>query len=477
MSRLTIVGLGPGDLDRTPPDVRSLLDDPEVTVVLRTIAHPAAESLRAERAVVACDDLYESHESFEDLYPAIVARVMDHASRGPVVFAVPGSPQVGERSVRMLQEAADRAGIATVTIPAESFLDAVCAVAGIDPLFDGLRVLDGRDLPDILWLDSPTVIGHVDVPIVLSDVRSRLEAILAPDTRIGVASELGTAGESFEWIGLHQLDPMRAGHRVSLVLLEQAAGLRGAVEVVRRLRLECPWDREQTHHTITHNLIEEAYELAEALSNLEPDAPAGEPDFGAYADAEEELGDVLFQVLFHATMGEETGALTLDGIGEVLRSKLVRRHPHVFGDVDVDSAAEVVANWDTIKAREKPRDSRLDGVATGMPPLARAHKLQERAARAGFDWPGVEPVRAKLNEELAELDESHSLEDRLHELGDVLFTVVNLARHLDIDPALALRRTSTRFEGRFRAMEQLADLDGSSLEELDGLWEQAKAAE
>ncbi len=477
MSRLTIVGLGPGDLDRTPPHVRALLDDASVAVILRTREHPAAESLAALRSVVTCDDLYEAHESFDVLYAAVAERVIESALVTDTIYAVPGSPLVGERSVAILRNAAVDAELDVEIIPAESFIDAVCAAAGIDPLSDGLRVVDGRDMPHILWFDAPTIIGHVDVPVVLADVKARLGAILSPGTHIGVATDLGSAGGSIEWLALEDLDADRAGYRTSLVVPEVEAGLRGAVEVVRHLRDRCPWDREQTHHSITHNLVEEAYELAEALAALSPQAPGGTADFGAYADVEEELGDVLFQVLFHATMGQEAGAIELDGIGEVLRTKLVRRHPHVFGDVDVSSAAEVVANWDVIKAAEKRRDSRLDGVAAGLPPLARAHKIQERAARAGFDWRSSVHVRHKLDEELDELDESHSEEDRLHELGDVLFTVINLARHLDVDPALALRRTTARFESRFRAMEQGADLDELSLEELDALWEQVKKGE
>lgn len=474
MSRVVIVGLGPGDLDRTPGHVRALLEDESMVVILRTREHPAAESLAGLRQVTTCDDLYEAHESFETLYPAIAERVIESAATSPTVYAVPGSPLVGERSVRLLRKAAGQAGVPVELLPAESFVDAICAAADIDPLFDGLRVLDGRDLPHILWLDAPTIIGHVDLPIVLADVTARLQAILPPTTPIGLATDLGAVAGSFEWTTLEEISAERAGSRVSLVVPAIEAGLHGAVEVVRHLRNECPWDREQTHHSITHNLVEEAHELAEALSALPPEAPNGEADHGAYADVEEELGDVLLQVLFHATMGEQAGPITIDGIGEVLRSKLVRRHPHVFADVDVTSAAEVVANWDAIKAAEKQRESRLDGVAAGLPPLARAHKLQERAARAGFDWASVDPVRLKLDEELTELDESHSEDDRLHELGDVLFTVINLARHLDIDPALALRRTTARFEERFRKMERVRDLEGLGLEDLDALWEQVK---
>lgn len=474
VSRLTVVGLGPGDLERTPGHIRSLLDDEAVSVILRTAEHPAAATLSGRRPVQTCDDLYGRFESFDDLYPAIAERVLSEARERRTVYAVPGSPLVGERSVTLLRQAAETVGIEVDVLPAESFIDAVCVAARIDPLFDGLQVFDGRSMPHLLWFDSPTIIGHVDVPVVLADVIARLGGVLGHDSRIGLASDLGSENGTFEWTTLGELDTEQAGYRVSLVVPASERGLRGAIEVVRHLRKQCPWDREQTHHSITHNLVEEAHELAEALSALSLMAPDGEPDFGAYADVEEELGDVLFQVLFHATMGEEAGALTVDSLAEVLRSKLVRRHPHVFGDVDVDSADEVVANWDVIKAAEKQRSSRLDGVPHGMPPVARAHKIQERAARAGFDWASAEPVRRKLDEELGELAEAQTDADRLHELGDVLFTVVNLSRHLGVDPAVALRRTTARFEARFRAMEGEADLDGLSLEELDALWERVK---
>ncbi len=474
MSQLAVVGLGPADLDRTPRHVRELLEDPDVTVIVRTMEHPAAQTLAASRQVLSCDRLYEQYESFEELYPAIASWVLEHAAERRTVFAVPGSPLVGERTVGLLREAAGDAGISITVSPAESFIDAICAQAGLDPLFDGLRVLDGRDLPAILWLDCPTIVGHVDVPVVLADVTARLLQVLPPDTKVGLSIDAGSEDGSLVWGPLSAVRPDQAGYRTSLLLPSVSAGLRGAVEVVRRLRVECPWDREQTHHSITHNLVEEAYELADALSALGPEAPQGDVEMGVYADVEEELGDVLFQVLFHATMAEEAAAASLDTIGETLRSKLVRRHPHVFGDVAADSADQVVANWDLIKAAEKVRDSKLDGVPAGMSPLERAHKLQERAARAGFDWPASGPVVEKLDEELEELAGASTQDERLHELGDVLFTVINLARHLDVDPALALRRSTARFEHRFRTMEQLSDLDGLSLGEMDALWERAK---
>jgi MazG family protein len=249
---------------------------------------------------------------------------------------------------------------------------------------------------------------------------------------------------------------------------------------MRRLRTECPWDAEQTHQSILPNLVEEAYELYDALEAVGEGVPGEgvEPDWGAYADVEEELGDVLLQVLFHTTMGEEIGGVSLEGVVSELRLKLIRRHPHVFGDVEAGTAQDTLERWEKIKIEEKGRESALDGVPRSLPSVPRAEKLQKRAARVGFDWDEIGPVLGKVHEELGELEEAMGTPHAEHELGDLLFSVVNLARHLDLDPELAARRAVDRFEQRFRQVEVLADrsLGEMTLEEMDVLWEKAKEA-
>ena len=270
------------------------------------------------------------------------------------------------------------------------------------------------------------------------------------------------------------------GARTSLYLAPPPNGWFGLVTTNRRLRRECPWDREQTHHSLLPHLIEETYETVEAITRLGDDAPGGDPDFGAYAEVEEELGDLLLQVVFHATLAEEPGAFGVEEIAEGIRRKLVLRHPHVFGDVQADDASTVKANWEQIKTGEKARVSLMDDVPQAMPALSRADKLQRRAASVGFDWPEVGPVLDKLREEVDELAADLERPERAaHELGDVLFTVVNLARHLGLDPEVAFRRANDRFADRFREVERLAGAAGAtlgdlSLEQLDALWDRAK---
>ncbi len=237
------------------------------------------------------------------------------------------------------------------------------------------------------------------------------------------------------------------------------------VAIMRRLRdpeRGCEWDLEQSFETIAPYTIEEAYEVADAIDRGDMDA------------LEDELGDLQLQVVFHAQMAEERGLFSLDDVIGRICDKLERRHPHIFGN------ASESPGWDAIKATErnqKSDDSALAGVANTLPALDRAMKLQRRAARTGFDWPDSSGARAKVNEELQELDGETDQKRRTEELGDLLFAVVNLARHLKIDPEGALRHANHKFEKRFRAIETTPGFDTMSLDEMEALWVKAKAAQ
>jgi MazG family protein len=238
----------------------------------------------------------------------------------------------------------------------------------------------------------------------------------------------------------------------------------------------CPWDLQQSFRTIAPYTIEEAYEVADAIER------------GDMAGLEDELGDLLLQVVFHARMGEEAGRFDFDSVAETIVAKMLRRHPHVFGPDKAACTEAVNDNWERIKADERARKSAgdahsvLDGVAKALPALLRAEKLQRRASRVGFDWGAPEPILDKIAEEIAELGQELLTADRGRiedELGDVLFAVANLARHLDIDPEAALRGTNAKFERRFRYIEQALRKMGktpeaSTLEEMDALWHEAK---
>lgn len=245
------------------------------------------------------------------------------------------------------------------------------------------------------------------------------------------------------------------------------------VRVMRRLRAPdgCPWDREQTHESLRPYMLEETYEAIEAIDDAE------------WSRLCDELGDVLLQVVFHAQLAAERGDFDIADVCAGIVTKLKRRHPHVFAEATVSDADEVLQRWEVLKREEdgyRERESALDGVPRGMPQLQRAHKLQKRAARVGFDWDSIDGPRAKVDEELREIDEADAdeVED---EVGDLLFAMVNMARFLGVEPESALRRANARFARRFRAVERAAGDHGRlremTLDEMDELWEQAKSEE
>jgi len=236
------------------------------------------------------------------------------------------------------------------------------------------------------------------------------------------------------------------------------------VEIMRRLRdpkTGCEWDSVQTFETIAPYTIEEAYEVADAIARNDMDALA------------DELGDLQLQVVFHAQMAEDAGHFTLSDVIDRICDKMERRHPHIFGDAE-NGGHHL---WEIIKAEERaknPDQSALAGVALALPALERAAKLQRRAARTGFDWPDVSGPRAKIDEELAELEAETGHDRQLEELGDLLFAVVNLARHLNVEPEVALREANRKFEKRFRSIEQAPGFSDMSLEDMEALWVEAK---
>ncbi len=241
------------------------------------------------------------------------------------------------------------------------------------------------------------------------------------------------------------------------------------VEIVRRLRRECPWDREQTHASVRHSLIEETYEVVEAI------------DSNNVAELRRELGDLLLHVIFHAVIAEQAGEFTLMELVEGISEKLVRRHPHVFGDVKAETAQEVKQNWEKLKLAEG-RESFVGGVPREMPALLRAHRLQDKAAKVGFDWDRKEDAWKKVEEEMHELHhaiEQNNPEQTEGEFGDLLFALVNYSRFINVNPENALRQTVEKFIKRFQYIEKTLkkrgkDIGGSTLEEMDALWEEAK---
>ena len=450
--RVVIVGLGPGGTDLLTAGTLVAIDAAPVRF-LRTSRHPAAAAVAD---ATTFDDVYEGAESIDDVYPAIVERLVAAAGEhGSVLYAVPGSPLVAEHTVELLLA---EPRVEVDVLPALSFLDLAWVRLGIDPVAVGVRVVDGhRFAVEAAGERGPLLVAQCDSTHVLSDVKLALDAGIDPSMADGaevvVLQRLGLPDERVERIPWVELDRVEADHLTSVYLPDLAAPiareLARFVELVAVLRAECPWDQEQTHHTLRRHLLEESYEVLEAIDHLDEQSGEG------YEHLEEELGDLLFQVLFHAQLATEAGQFTAADIATTVHDKLVSRHPHVFGDVEAHDADAVVANWEQIKKVEKGRESVFDGVPDAIPALLYALKVQKKAASladGGLDVASV--VRVPLPD--AALAAVHQVTDD-DTVGELLLAVVDQARLAGVDPETALRASAVRYRDTVRAAELAAD--------------------
>jgi tetrapyrrole methylase family protein/MazG family protein len=479
---VTVVGLGPGDPDLLTRRALELFRA-RGEVYLRTREHPALAGLPADTRIQSFDSLYEHAQDFEAVYSGIVERLIELAQRPTgVVYAVPGDPSVGEATVPALREAAAAAGLPFEIVPGISFLEPSLAALGLDAL-DGLQIADALDVAawhhPPLSPDRPALIGQVYSSPVASDLKLTLMNCYPDDHPVVFLHNAGTHDACLERMALHEIDRSRSiGLRSSLYVpaSESQRSLETFQETIAHLRAPngCPWDREQTHQSLGPHLMEEAYEALQALDA--DDMPA----------LREELGDLLLQIVLQVQIASEEGDFLMGDVIDGINAKLLRRHPHVFGDVQVSGVEQVLQNWEALKHEERMEHGTgkglLDGVPLSLPALAQAAEVQRRVARVGFDWPGLAGVQAKVAEELNELLEAGTDERRAAEMGDVLFAVVNYARWLGIDPEAALRTAAQRFRQRFGEMESAArqsgrPLEGLSAGELDRLWEAAKDLE
>jgi tetrapyrrole methylase family protein/MazG family protein len=488
--QVVVVGLGPAGPELVTAAAVDALRRP-VRRFLRTAHHPSA--VVVEHATTF-DHLYEGADTFADVYSAITEELVAAASNdGEVVYAVPGSPFVLERSVRHLL---DDPRVAVRVVPGLSFLDLAYGRLGIDPVEAGVRLVDGHEFAKAAAGErGPLLVAHAHAPWVLSDIK--LAADGSGDEEVVVLQRLGLPDERVTSVPWADLDrSVEPDHLTCLYIphLGEPVGheLVRFHDIVRRLREECPWDRQQTHASLTRYAIEEVYELVEAIGALGAngtDGATGEPG-EADAALEEELGDVMLQVFLHAAIAEQEGRFSVADVARAISEKMVRRHPHVFGDVAVSSADHVARNWDAIKAAEKgvaengaAEGSTFDGVPGALPALAYARELTAKAAKVGFDWDDADGTLDKVAEELDEVRASWGDSEALRgEVGDLLLAIVNLARHRGVDPESALRVATAKFRGRVQACEVLAAARGidtrtASLVVLDALWDEVKQGE
>lgn len=482
LKKILVVGLGAGDIEQLPLGIYRLLKQSELTY-LRTKEHPVIKELMEEgMKFQSFDDVYEKHDTFEAVYEEISDHLMRLAENNSILYAVPGHPLVAERTVQLLLEHGESRDISVEIRGGQSFLDPLFQVLKIDPI-EGFQLLDATSLrKDEIEIRQHIIIGQVYDTFMASEVKLTLMEKLPDDYEVYIVTAAGSKDESVRSVPLYELDREVTLNNLTSVyvppisddsiLYKQFSKLR---QIIAELRGPngCPWDKEQTHHSLKKYLIEEAYELIEAINEEDIDHMV------------EELGDVLLQVMLHAQIGEDDGYFSIDEVIESISAKMVRRHPHVFGDKQVKTADDVVRNWQEIKKEEKGMEqttSLLDHVGNHLPNMLRAYELQKRAAKVGFDWENVEDAWVKVREEIVEFEievKEREQEKSVKEFGDILFALINIARFYKINPEEALFDTNQKFIRRFSFVEDCVKESGKdfrdfSLTELDKFWDEAK---
>jgi tetrapyrrole methylase family protein / MazG family protein len=479
---ITIVGLGAGDLEQLSLGVYRKLKASQ-HIFLRTKEHPVVKDLIEDGIEFeSFDKIYEKHDQFEEVYNEIVQTLTVKAQDDSVVYAVPGHPLVAEKTVQMLLDLSKEGNFNVVIGGGQSFIDALFASVGADPI-DGFQLLDGTDLTlGDIKMNQQLIIGQVYDSFIASEVKLTLMELYPYDYEVFLVTAAGSKQEKVEKIPLVELDRItEISNLTSLYVpvvqeldktFKQFSTFRNIIAELRGPN-GCPWDKEQTFESLKKYVIEELYELLEAVEEDDIDHII------------EELGDVLLQVMLYAQIGEDEGLFAIEDVIESISAKMVRRHPHVFGTVEVENAEEVVANWEEIKKQEKPSDTQpslLKNTAKGMPALIKAYEYQRKAAKVGFDWPDVSGAWEKVWEEMKEFEveaENGNDTGRLSEFGDILFALINVGRFYKIFPEEALASTNKKFFQRFSYVEKEVRKSGKgfeeyTLEELDHFWNEAK---
>jgi len=483
MAKIIVVGLGPGSESQISMGTLERLKSGS-PVYLRTAKHPVIEKFSEWGIVFRSLDHFYNNAQFEDVYQKIADFLLAEAqNEGQIVYGVPGSPQVAEDTVTRLKKESPTRGVELEILPALSFLDALYPLLELDPV-QGLQIVNALDPIKDVNTGLSLIVCQVYNRLIASEVKLNLMEYYPDEVMVKVIRAAGVPGlEKVADVPLYRIDHLDwIDYLTSLYIppVQQANNrvqakypLDPLIEVMDKLLAPdgCPWDRKQTYSSLKRYLLEETYEVLEAI------------DEGDMYKLCEELGDLLLQIVFHSALAARDQKFTINDVVREITEKMIRRHPHVFGDVNVSGTQEVLKNWEAIKAQEKGKDeheSILGTVPKDLPSLMHAYKIQEKAARVGFDWPDIKGAWEKVYEELNELNAAIAGQGKIYEeLGDVLFAMVNVARFLKINPEEALLATTRKFRTRFTFIENKVGENGKtideySLEELDKWWEESK---
>jgi tetrapyrrole methylase family protein/MazG family protein len=446
---ITLLGLGPGNPDFITRQAWQILETSS-EIWLRTCQHPVVSHLPKDTQVHSFDHLYETENDFYGVYAAIVAKVLELAKRPEgVVYAVPGHPFVAEATAPEIYRQALQADISVRVIEGLSFLEPTITALGIDP-FPHTTLIDALELVTLHFPpfppSAPALIAQIYSRSIASDVKLTLNAIYPDEHHVQLIHAAGTSVQLVEDLKLFEIDRSRKTGLMTVLYLPPlgpATSFEAFQEVIAHLRAPegCPWDKEQTHLSLRRYLLEESYETLQAL------------DAEDYQAMCEEFGDLLLQIVLHAQIATESGEFSMNDVLRTVNEKIVRRHPHVFGEENMKDSNAVLQNWERLKAEERKQKGELEkdlfnGVAQALPALVQAEQYLLRAARVGYAGVNLQAGLSKIAEMLNELTAA-SESDKVKVLGDIFFKLVELSHIYQIDPESALREANVRFRVQF----------------------------
>ncbi len=475
MDTIQIIGLGAGSTEDLTVRAYSALSE-KIPAFARTDSHPIVNELRKNMHIESFDDYFEEYETFDEIYEKMTLKLIEQAKQyGKINYCTAGSPYYGDIVTKKLINEY-KSQINTIIIDGMSFLDKCLKLSGYAE-YNNIVVLDCLEADEFSFdVNSFNIITQVYDLEIASELKIKLMEIYPEDVNTFIIDVLE---ENVKKIPLFMLDQEKNyGFSTYFCILpieiskNRVYNVNNLQRIVKILRGPdgCPWDKKQTHHSIRQHVIEEAYEVVDAIDNDDID------------NLVEELGDLLFQVVFHAELGSEEGYFNFNDVVTNLCKKMYFRHPHVFGEVKVDNAEEALITWENSKLKEKNLTTYTDNlknVPKALSTLSRSYKIQKRAAEVGFDWPTSEGAILKIKEELLEFIEEYNndnIENMEEEFGDLLFALVNFARFEKINPDIALNKTINKFIDRFEYIEKNStkDLKQMTLKEMDELWEKSK---
>ena len=475
MDTIQIIGLGAGSTEDLTVRAYSALSE-KIPAFARTDSHPIVNELRKNMHIESFDDYFEEYETFDEIYEKMTLKLIEQAKQyGKINYCTAGSPYYGDIVTKKLINEY-KSQINTIIIDGMSFLDKCLKLSGYAE-YNNIVVLDCLEADEFSFdVNSFNIITQVYDLEIASELKIKLMEIYPEDVNTFIIDVLE---ENVKEIPLFMLDQEKNyGFSTYFCILpieiskNRVYNVNNLRRIVKLLRGPdgCPWDKKQTHHSIRQHVVEEAYEVVDAIDNDDID------------NLVEELGDLLFQVVFHAELGSEEGYFNFNDVVTNLCKKMYFRHPHVFGEVKVDNAEEALITWENSKLKEKNLTTYTDNlknVPKALSTLSRSYKIQKRAAEVGFDWPTSEGAILKIKEELLEFIEEYNndnIENMEEEFGDLLFALVNFARFEKINPDIALNKTINKFIDRFEYIEKNStkDLKQMTLKEMDELWEKSK---